>query len=168
MAKIAKQAGVAKGTLYLYFDSKEALSIAFVKGYFAQMENKLLKQGEAKTLDKFITHLKSTLLIDSEQAQFIPIFFETFGTSFKSKIFRETIASFFDKMGMVYADNIAILIKNKEVRSDVNPQLAGRLLVSTIDGIMLHYGLFSQERVHYENMVNESLVIFVHGLKKNI
>ena len=166
MAKIAKEAGIAKGTLYLYFDSKEALSIAFVDSYFAKMETWLNQQGEAKTLDEFIFHIKTSLLLDAEEAKFIPVFFEAFGPSFGSEAFRKTIADYFDNMGNFYSQNIAQLIVNKEIHSDINPQALGRVLVSMIDGIMLHYGLFSQTRENYENMLNESLYLFKQGLLK--
>ncbi len=164
MNLIAKEAGIAKGTLYLYFDSKEALSIAFVKSYFSRMEKWLSEQGYAPTLEIFIQNIKHSLLIGEEEAKFIPVFFEAFGPSFQSNTFRSTIAEAFDNMGTFYANNLVILQKNKEINPNLNSKASGRILVSMLDGIMLHYGLFDQKRDAFETMVDEALKIFEQGL----
>ncbi len=164
MAKIAKEAGVAKGTLYLYFESKEALSIAFVQGYFSKLEALISQQGMAYSLDSFINQLQKTLLVNREQASFIPVFFETFGPSFKDKAFRDTIAYSFDKIGIFYTQNIIELIKKGELNEDINPHALGRVLISMLDGILLHYGLFSPSQSEYEKMVEESLALLKRGL----
>ncbi len=166
MDKIAQKAGLAKGTLYLYYESKEALSIAFVAAYFSQMETLITQQGFAKSLDAFIEQLHAVLLVDPEQAALIPLFFEAFGPSFKDKEFMDTIARSFDKAGAFYTQNITELIARDEIDPDINPHALGRVLVSILDGILLHYGLFSPAQSDYERMVRESLALFKKSLKR--
>jgi len=164
MQLIAKEAGIAKGTLYLYFDSKEALSVAFVEGYFAKMEAWIKVQGVAKTLDEFIKQIERTLLINEKEAKFIPIFFEAFGPSFHSEMFRDTIAKSFDDMGRYYHDNLVYLMENGEISRQIDANALGRVLVSMLDGVMLHYGLFNIPRDVFEKMVHEALILFKNGL----
>jgi len=164
MQLIAKEAGIAKGTLYLYFDSKEALSVAFVEGYFAKMEAMMQSHGYAKTLNVFINQIELTLLIDEKEAKFIPIFFEAFGPSFHSKEFRETIENSFDNMGRFYTQNLEALQQDGEVSKEMDIEALGRVLVSMLDGVMLHYGLFNIKREKFETMVKEALSLFRRGL----
>ena len=164
MSLIAKEAGIAKGTLYLYFDSKEALSIAFVENYFSRMEQWLRQQGSAETLDAFIQQIETSLLIDETEAKFIPVFFEAFGPSFHAPKFRKTIADSFDRMGAFYGNNLHLLQEKGEISGESDPDALGRVLVSMIDGIMLHYGLFEQERENYQTMIREALALFHKGL----
>ncbi len=164
MNLIAKEAGIAKGTLYLYFDSKEALSIAFVESYFSRMESWLTQQGYASTLQTFLENIEHSLLIGEKEAKFIPLFFEAFGPSFHSDEFKKAIADAFDSMGYFYAENLRRLQTKGEVDATFDCQARGRVLVSMLDGIMLHYGLFDIERIRYEKMVREALLLFKQGL----
>ena len=164
MDLIAKEAGIAKGTLYLYFNSKETLSIAFVESYFAKMEHWLTQQKKAQTLDAFIKQLEHSLLIDEKQAKFIPVFFQSFGPSFHSPAFRQSMAASFDRIGKFYADTLTHLQKNAEVQRSLNPKAYGRVFVSMLDGVMLHYGLFAQEEDAYKKMVAEMLTVVKNGL----
>lgn len=57
MAKIAKEAGMAKGTVYLYYDSKESLSLCILNEHFERMGRQLLQEAELDSLDDFKQHL---------------------------------------------------------------------------------------------------------------
>lgn len=167
MAKIAQEAGIAKGTLYLYFDSKEALSIAFAKKHFTSLETRLMNQKSFTSLDALLEHIKKTLMVKEEDVKFIPVFFEVFGPSFHSKEFRTAIADFFNNMGLFYTKVFMDLIEKGELQTDVEPKALGRVLVSMLDGIILHYGLFSIPNISYTQMVDEALDLIKRGLLKS-
>src|SRR5579872_6188940 len=55
MNDIARAAGVSKGTLYAYFDSKEALFEALIRGEYAQSAERLCvfrREGDARDMLK--------------------------------------------------------------------------------------------------------------------
>ena len=50
------------------------------------------------------------------------------------------------------------------IEKSINPVALGRVLVSMLDGIVLHKGFFSMEKEAYEGMVKESVGLFRRGL----
>ena len=165
MTKIAQEAGIAKGTLYLYFDSKESLILAITEQHFSKVKERLVAKEYFDSLDGLLRHIENALLINEEETAFIPIFFEVFGSSFSSPQFVEKYKSFFDEVGVFYAENFQMLIDNELMNSNIDPKSMGRVLVSMLDGIVLHKGFFSLEKEAYEGMVRESLGLFGRGLK---
>ena len=165
MTKIAQEAGIAKGTLYLYFDSKEKLIETLTEQYFSTMQKRLIPKEYFESLEALLKHIERSLFINEEETAFIPIFFEVFGSSFSSPQFVEKYKSFFDEVGVFYAENFQMLIDNELMNSNIDPKSMGRVLVSMLDGIVLHKGFFSLEKESYEGMVRESLGLFGRGLK---
>ena len=164
MTKIAQEAGIAKGTLYLYFDSKESLIEAIAEQYFAKVKKRIIAKEYFDTLDGLLKHIEMSLLINEDETAFIPIFFEVFGSSFSSPQFLEKYKVFFDQLGDFYVKNFQILINKKLLNSDINPKVIGRVLISMLDGIILHKGFFNIEKEDYNEMVRESLELFKRGL----
>jgi AcrR family transcriptional regulator len=76
MEKIAKEAGIAKGTLYLYFSSKEELTQSISRAHFSRLKERLIPIETFATLDALLTHVEKALMISDEDCEFIPIFFE--------------------------------------------------------------------------------------------
>ncbi|HIP51373.1 MAG TPA: TetR/AcrR family transcriptional regulator [Campylobacterales bacterium] len=168
MIKIAKEAGIAKGTLYLYFDSKEALTQTITNRFFDEMKIRLIAIESFRTVDMLMEHVKKALLISEEESEFIPIFFEAFGSSFRSEAFIANYRDFFEEVGEFYAKSFQVLIDNGEIDSSINTVALGRVFVSMLDGIVLHKGFFKMSGDVYESMVDESLGLFRRGLKMNM
>jgi len=63
MEKIAKEAGIAKGTLYLYFSSKEELTQGISKIHFSKLKVRLVPHNYFTTLDELLKHIEDALLI---------------------------------------------------------------------------------------------------------
>jgi len=89
MIKIAQEAGIAKGTLYLYFDSKENLIDTMSEQYFNSMKERLMPKEYFNNLEELLEHIEKSLLINEEETAFIRIFFEVFSPSFSSPKFIE-------------------------------------------------------------------------------
>lgn len=165
MTKIAQEAKIAKGTLYLYFNSKEELTQTITDGYFEQLKERLTAKESFKTVDEFLKHIEISLLINDEDTQFIPIFFEAFGSSFRSESFIKKYDTFFNEIGDFYAENFQEFITNGLISKEIDSKSLGRVLISMIDGIVLHKGFFQMESVSYEKMVKESISFFGRGLR---
>ena len=163
IADVARAAGLGKGTLYLYFKNKEAMTEAMVERHFAGMETSFVDASLPETLDDFAASLDATMNVPDEHARFIPVFFEVFGPSFASPSFTAKVASFFERLGNHYAECLKHLQDGGEVRPDVDAKLLGRTLASTIDGMILHRGLFGLPKARYAKMRREMLNTIVEG-----
>ena len=164
MNQIAKEADVAKGTLYIYFKSKDVLISNITSLHFEKLINKLIPKEYFQTIDELLKYIKSALLITEEESKFIPIFFEAFGSQFSSDTFMKDYKNLFDKIGYFYTENFKILIENKQIKNTINPDTFGRVLVSMIDGIVLHKGFFKIDETKYSIMVNDAIDLFHFGL----
>ena len=164
MDKIAKEAGIAKGTLYLYFDSKESLSQHIMISHLEIIKRKLTSENHFESLDALLLHIEKGLIVSKQELRFIPILFEAFGSSFASKDFTQEIAGFFNQIGRYYALHLQVLIDQKAINSTINPDALGRVLVSMLDGIVLHKGLFKHSEKQYEAMVKEMINLLRHGI----
>ena len=165
MEKIAKEAKIAKGTLYLYFGSKEELTQSISSTHFIALKKRLIPNTEVKTLDELLQHIKSALIIDKEETAFIPIFFEAFAPSFHTPSFIKEYETFFDEIASFYEHTFQLLIEQKEITPTLKPSALARAFVSMLDGIVLHKGFFQFEETQYNTMVTESISFFKRGLK---
>ena len=157
MEAVAKQSGLGKGTVYLYFKSKEALTVALVDRIFCGMEDNFFSDDFSETVDEFKSTLRKTMDIPKEHAAFIRVFFEVFGPSFASKDFVKKVAGFFERLGDHYADHIKQLQQNGEVSEEIDPKTTGRALAAMVDGIILHKGLFAISTAKHRKLIEASL-----------
>lgn len=164
MNHIAQEMGVAKGTLYRYFSSKDELMQAITEQHFDKLKSTLFPKQLYDTLEELLTHIEQTLLISEEDSVFIPIFFEVFGPSFSNPIFMRKYDNFFDDLGQYYAKNIRYLQSKGAIDMSNNPEALGRVLVSMLDGIILHKGFFNISSDNHTRMVLEAMTLFRRGL----
>lgn len=164
IADVAEAAGLGKGTLYLYFKNKEALATTMVERHFKGLEERFIQVEMPETLAAFADRLAKTMTIPKTHARFIRAFFEIFGPSLASDEFSANIIDFFDRLGGHYAQQIAHLQSNGEIRSDANAEKLGRALASLVDGMILHKGLFNISGARYTAMRDETVKMFVQGL----
>lgn len=165
MTDIAKAAGLAKGTLYLYFKSKEALTCALVKWIFQDIEQKMMPHGQAETLAGYMEQIRWALDAPEEARGETRMFFEVLGPSFGSAEVVQEISAFFKRIGEYNAHQLQHLIKIGEVRSGVEAQAAGRMMASMIDGMVTHRALFELDDARYATMLETTLDLIWRGLK---
>jgi len=165
VSSIAKRSGLGKGTLYLYFESKEALTIALVQRVFEDLGKTAMPDRDFQTLDEFLQHVRSCMDLSEESAKSVHVFFEVFGPSFQSREFVDCISSYFDRLGIYYGDSLSSLQARGEVAPEIQPQASGRALASMIDGMSLHRGLFSLPQDRYHAMIDEMISIMAKGLR---
>jgi AcrR family transcriptional regulator len=164
IADVAEEAGLGKGTLYLYFKNKEAIAEAMVERHFSRLEALFQAQPVPASLKAFLAGLSDTMDVPEEQARFIRVFFEVFGPSFASDSFSKKVAGFFDRLGVHYAAHLSHLIALGEIRADVDAQATGRALASLVDGMILHRGLFGITKTRQAKLRREAIAIFMTGL----
>ena len=128
------------------------------------MADKLIPKEYFQTLDELLFHIKNVLLISEIESKFIPIFFEAFGSQFSSEVFMKDYRHLFDGIGHFYSENFKILLENKQISKEINPDTLGRALVSMLDGIVLHKGFFKIKEKNYSIMVDDVINLFKVGL----
>lgn len=161
---IAREAGMGKGTIYLYFDSKEHLTASLADRIFLGMEGSFTAFPPPKSLDDFASQLTKTMQIDTERARFVRVFFEVFGPSFATDEFVKQVAGFFDRLGSYYASQIRRLQDKGEVARDLDAEMAGRALAAMVDGIILHRGLFAIPATRHKAMIEQAISMTIAGL----
>lgn len=165
VSNVAREAHVAKGTLYLYFESKDALITAIVDRHFTMITEQVMGRPFCDTLDAFLEELRQVMDVPAEQASFIRVFFEFFGPSFASDEFTQRVAKFFDALGSHYANQILHLQKNGEVVQHHSAPSIGRVLVSMLDGVILHRGLFGISTQRNRGMIKDAVSLLGAGLR---
>ena len=163
---VAKEAGLGKGTLYLYFKGKEDLTVCLADRIFEGMEQKFMGEPHCDTLEAFSDKLKRTMDIEKDHAGFIRVFFEVFGPSFASDAFVKSVSGFFDRLGEFYAEQIKQLQATGEASTSVDADTLGRSLAAMADGIILHRGLFDLPVKRHRMMIDQSVTLVKAGLAR--
>lgn len=166
MELIAKNAKIAKGTLYLYFSSKQDLIAEITNQHYSLLKEFLTCDYYFETLDELLIHVKNSLLINQKEAEFIKIFFDAFGAQLSNKNFTNQYSDFFQEVSLFYRKNFEILKKNKQIEESINTSTLSRIFVSMIDGIILHKGFFNIPDDQHIIMVEDSIRMFKLGLCK--
>ncbi|WP_428545363.1 TetR/AcrR family transcriptional regulator [Profundibacter sp.] len=165
MSDIAKAAGLAKGTLYLYFKSKDQLTTALVKWIFQGIEQQIMPQREVRTLDGYMTQLRIALDASEETRVETRMFFEVLGPSFGSDEVVAEVAGFFERVGAHNTQQLEHMIRTGEVRSDIDPEATGRSIAALIDGMVTHRAMFGLGDARYRAMMETTLDMIRRGLE---
>lgn len=168
IADLATAAGLGKGTLYLYFASKEAVAEAMVDRYFRNMGDRLRAEARPPSLQAFLNGLRRAMEVTEEEAGLIRVFFEVHGPSFATDDFTRTMSEYFDDQGDLYAATLDHLAAEGEVRPDLDTRSAGRALASLVDGMVLHGALFGASPRVGPGLRSEAIDIFLRGLRPEV
>lgn len=164
IADVAEAAGVAKGTIYLYYKNKESLAESMMHNHFGGMQDRFFGGDRPETLEGFAKALNKTMKLPDGDARYIRLFFEVFGEKFTSDEFMKNFGGFFERLGDHYANHISHLQSLGQVRPDADPHNLGRLLAAMVDGIILHRGFFSLPESKHAKLRGELAELFVRGL----
>lgn len=164
VSEVAKAAGVADGTIYLYFDSKEHLLVSLfedrVGRLLTYLETELPRVATASHRLQRIIELQLGLL-DGERdlAEVVTIILRQ-----STKLMKEYAAPKFN----AYLDVIARVIDEGqatgELRADVSPHLAARALFGALDAIAMTWALGKAEHGGLLRASGQLVEIILRGL----
>lgn len=164
VSDVAKAAGVADGTIYLYFDSKEELLVSLfedrVEKLLSFMNEELPKHPDAKEKLRAVILLQLGLLEgERDLAEVITVILRQ-----STKLMKEYAAPRF----AAYLDAIARIVsdgqKVGEFRADVSPHLVARATFGALDGIALTWALGRAEQGALRGAARQLADIFLRGL----
>lgn len=153
---VAREAGIGKGTVYEYFDSKQQLFDEMVSYTREQHLNniKVTLQAEGTFRDKF-------LALARYQTEMVSRHIHVFNAMACSKVMaREMGALFLEqniRVGEIMKRLVMEAITKDELRSDINPELAAAVIMGTVNQYCNKKVIFFNvrpEEMDYEQLVD--------------
>jgi TetR/AcrR family fatty acid metabolism transcriptional regulator len=146
VSEVAKAAGVADGTIYLYFDSKDALLVSLfedrVERLLKYLDAELPRASTASDKIRRVIELQLGLLEgERDLAEVLTVILRQ-----SSKLMKEHAAPKFNAYLDVIARVVADGQKSGELRDDVPPHLVARAIFGALDGIAMTWVLGKANR----------------------
>jgi TetR/AcrR family fatty acid metabolism transcriptional regulator len=165
VSEVAKAAGVADGTIYLYFRSKEELLVSLfedrVERLLAFLEAELPRaHGAPDKLRRVIEIQLGLLEGERDLAEVVTVILRQ-----SSKLMKEYAApkftAYLDAIGRVVAEGQAA----GEIRRDISPHLAARVVFGALDGIAMTWALGKADRGGLLRASGQLAAIVLRGLE---
>lgn len=164
VAEIARTAGVADGTIYLYFKSKDDLLISVFEETVEELSSRLTTDlvSLPDTASKIRHIVKSQLGIIKAQRDLAEVLSITLRQS--NRFLRQFAAPKFS----AYLDIISAVIEQGqqrgEVRADVSPRVVARALYGALDGLLMTWALGRSPASRLERAALQVADVIVKGL----
>lgn len=164
VSEVAKAAGVADGTIYLYFDSKESLLVSLfedrVEKLLAFMSEELPKKPDAPARLRAVIDMQLGLLEgERDLAEVITVILRQ-----STRLMKEFAAPRFTE----YLDAIARIVSEGQAsgafRQDVSPHITARAVFGALDGITLTWALGRAEAGALHRAAGQVADVFLRGL----
>jgi len=164
MDDIAKQTGLSKGTLYLYFKSKEELVIAILDrifgGTFKQLEAR--KNDELSASEAIWRFTDEAIRDYSRMLQLMPIAYEFLALAFRNTIVQKALKQYFN----LYMEALVPIIHRginsgefRHVDADEVALAAGAIFEGTI-----LLWVYDKSRVDPEKHIRSSIKLLLEGI----
>ena len=144
---IANAMGIAKGTIYLYFESKDALFEAVFLRMFDVMTDPLAEVAADPDLlpgDKLVAIARQSLAAMAAETEFLYLMMQAISTPEVGKLLEHDFKTYYDEF-------MTALAPLFEALGDPQPVAAASLYVAILDGAMLQSlvgaALFDQEEI---------------------
>jgi AcrR family transcriptional regulator len=164
MDDIVSEAGLSKGALYWYFDSKDAIIISILDQIFdyetGHVRELLEREDSAKLkLEVFI----ETMVKDLEKMKpLMPIFFDFWSLSVRKKTINQAIKKYYQS----FLDLIEPIIEDGIEQGEFRPVDVKETAVAIgamYEGTILFYVYFP-EHIDFENQFRSNLELLLEGL----
>jgi AcrR family transcriptional regulator len=165
MEDIAEEAGLSKGTLYLYFKSRDAIIEGIMDSFLSReldVGQELLTTNQ-NTIDKLI-HFFSTLSQDTQKLQpLIPLYFELLALAPRMQRVQDTIQHFYTEFLNLLDAIIQQGIDSGEIPK-INTREVAITFTALFEGTILLW-IIAPDVVNLEKQVLSSVQIQYNGLR---
>lgn len=168
VSDIAKEAGVADGTIYLYFKNKDDLLICIFEEKIAELISRLrdrlaLAQNPEEKIWIFVENHLKLLEENRDLAEMIQIELRQ-----SNKFMKEYIPVQFLEYLDILSGIIAEGIEGGIFRDDINPTIARRIIFGALDEISLAWVLSKKGKYDISESAEHVYSIVVNGMKRPV
>lgn len=166
MDDIGEKTGLAKGTLYWYFKSKEAIVDAIIDRYFGgelQRAQELL-QAEGHAMERAEQFLTIAIQEIRRMERLMPLGYEIFSLVARQKHVRQRLQGYYHQYIQLLADILEQGMERGEIR-ELDSQEAALAVGGLIEGIAL-YWFIDPQSVDWNRMEKTAFSILEQGLKR--
>jgi TetR/AcrR family fatty acid metabolism transcriptional regulator len=146
VSEIAKAAGVADGTIYLYFKSKEALLVSLfedrIERLLAFLNAELSRAASASSKLRRIIEIQLGILEGERDLAEVLTVISRQSTKLMKQYGARKFVAYLDVIARIVAEGQA----TGELRKDIPPHLAARAIFGALDGIALTWALGKADR----------------------
>jgi TetR/AcrR family fatty acid metabolism transcriptional regulator len=167
VSEIAEAAGVADGTIYLYFKSKDDLLISLFEDRMEAVLDNL--RAALATGKSAVERLRAVVRLHLELIEKYPAMAEVVTVELRqsAKFIKEYSNPKFAEFLRLIARAVADGQMAGELRSDLDPPLVARALFGALDEIALSWLVRGQGKVDLGRAAEQLGHIFIDGLRKN-
>ncbi len=164
VSEVAKAAGVADGTIYLYFKSKDELLVSLfedrVERLLAFLESELPRSASASERLRRIIELQLGLVEgERDLAEVITVILRQ-STKLMKQYAAPKFTAYLDAIARVVCDGQA----TGELRGDVSPHLVARAIFGALDGIAMTWALGKADRGGLVGAAGQIAELVLRGL----
>lgn len=159
--EVAAAAGIAKGTVYLYFKTKKDLADALFDAHFTALESGSAAlrtlPPEPAVLREFLAGILNRAPLS---ADVVRVYFEMLGPELASageSPLLDRARRFFDSLTAELKKALSRLQKEGRLAPEIRPAAFARLIVTALDGMILHQAFFGTNPREYRQSVDELL-----------
>ncbi len=164
VSEIAKAAGVADGTIYLYFENKEDVLVSIFRDRIGQLIEVLKREiAEARSVEERIRRIVELQLgLLEGQRDLAEVV--TVNLRQSSSLLKQYAVPLFGDYLDVIAGVIADGQEQGALREDLNPKIAARALWGGLDGIALTWALTDPDPTKLRKAAQQYASLFLEGV----
>jgi AcrR family transcriptional regulator len=167
MDDIVAESGLSKGTLYWYFENKDALFLTLVNSFFLEIGRDIMTISEQKisASEKLRALAHEFVSFYDEVTEFLTVFFEFY----MQGALNEQLNQMFSSMLAQYRDVIAHIIEDGVEAGEFRPVNAGELawsVMAVYDGLWF-YKMLVPDKINLQEINQAFLEMLFNGLAAN-
>jgi AcrR family transcriptional regulator len=167
MDDIVEEAGLSKGAVYWYFDSKDEIITTILDRFMERsFENfRQISQEDGPVPERLISMMHDLAKEIEAISDLMPIIYEFYAVAAREESIRATIDKYFKRYTELLEELIKVGIERGELR-EVSPYEAALSLVSLMEGCMLIWVLeaFAHKKSDLETLFKSSMEFMFMGL----
>ncbi|MFO8037022.1 MAG: TetR/AcrR family transcriptional regulator [Anaerolineales bacterium] len=165
MSDIAEESGLSKGTLYLYFESKDEIILNLLDKLFEtelRALRKLIDQ-DASAEDRVLQYTERVIDDMVSMQAWMPIAFEFISLAFHRETVQEVLRSYFQEHMKTVKAIVAQGCQRGEFK-DIDPEEAAIALGAVLEGTPLLW-VYDQKTVDIPSHIRSGVHLILNGLK---
>lgn len=164
MEDIAEAVGINKATIYLYFDSKDALIRAIAEALFARELAGLRAAHDLPggAIQRLSAYYEALIAEDAEVLPLMPLLYEFYALGLRREDVRAVIADFIRESAGLLEAIIQEGIDSGELEP-TDARLAARALDALLSGTILHW-VYTPEETDVDELLRHAVGLVFQGL----